>query len=437
MEDWRNFKGKKVVVMGLGIHGGGLGVSQFFAKLGANLIVTDIKTAAELGPSLRKLKKFKNITYVLGKHREEDFVNADLIIQNPGVRRESPFLAIARKNKVPIHTEISLFFLWAKNPIIGVTGTKGKSTTTDLIRLVLETKYRVHMGGNMRIPVLGLLSKAKKDDLFLLELSSWQCESLKTIEKSPHIAVITNIQDDHLNTYDSFDHYARAKKLIYAYQAPKDHLVVSKSLADLKDESVGKSWVYSYSKKLDDELLKRKWKLYGRQMVENAACAVLVGKLMGVAEEKAIRTLAKATPLFGRLEPVGQGNKALWVNDTCSTAPYSTIQSIGAFPKEKLVLIAGGTDKNLSYGELARTMNRSVRELVLLSGSATEKIKNDLRKDFFETKDLKEAVFYAKGIAKKGDIVLFSPGAASFELFKNEFDRGNKFVNLVKKVTPR
>src|SRR5581483_3656721 len=212
---------------------------------------------------------------------------------------------------------------------------------------VLATKYKVHMGGNIRVPVLPFLLSAKRPDIFVLELSSWQCESLRTVERSPHIAVITNIENDHLNTYASFDDYARAKKLIYAYQSPRDHLVVSKSLSDLKEESVGRTWVYSYSKKLDETLRAKKFPLIGKHMVENAACAILVGGLMGIEESMAIKALAKVKPLFGRLEVIKKDRKATWINDTCSTAPYSTMQAISAFPKEHLVLIAGGTDKGL------------------------------------------------------------------------------------------
>ncbi len=431
---WTEFKNKKVVVMGLGIHGGGLGVTQFFAKLGAKVTVTDMKTADDLKPSIAKLKKFASIRYVLGGHREEDFKNADLIVQNPGVRRESPYLKIAKKHGVPIHTEISLFFLWCMNPIIGVTGTKGKSTTTNLIREILETQYRVHMGGNIRIPILGFLEKAKKNDLILLELSSWQVESLKTVEKSPAVAVITNIEHDHLNTYDSFDDYAKAKKLIYAYQNPRDHLVLPKKLAYLKEEGVGKVHIFAYTKKLDAQLRAKGYKLVGKHMIENAACALSIAKIFQIDEVKAMRAIAKAKPLFGRLEVVRKMPKATWINDTCSTAPYSTAQSISAFPKERLVLIAGGTDKALPYEELARTINRNVRDLILLSGSATEKLKSHLRKDFIETKSLKDAIGAAHLLTRRGDTVLFSPAAASFELFKNEFDRGEKFVSLVKKL---
>jgi UDP-N-acetylmuramoylalanine--D-glutamate ligase len=430
---WKEFKGKKVVVMGLGIHGGGLGVAQFFAKQGAQVLVTDLQTKADLAASLSKLSRFKNISYVLGEHREEDFRTADLVVKNPAVRKTSSFLLAAKKAGVPVHTEISLFFLWAQNQIVGVTGTKGKTTTTQFIADVLAVKYTVFMGGNMRIPVLPFLLKAKPGDIVVLELSSWQVESLKVVEKSPHIAVITNIQDDHLNTYDSFEEYARAKKLIYAYQSPRDHLVVSRQLSDLKEESVGKTWVYNYSKKSEEELREKGFKLLGKHLVEDAICALGIGELMGVPHEKALRVLAKEKSLFGRLELVKKSGGISWINDTCSTAPYSTIQAMSSFPREHIILIAGGTDKALPYEELARVMKRNVRELILLSGSATEKMKDHLRKDFFETKSLKEAVMYAGDIAKRGDVILFSPAASSFELFKNEFDRGQKFAALVKK----
>lgn len=425
---------KKVVVMGLGIHGGGLGVAQFFARHGAGVTVTDLKSARELAPSMQKLRRFRNISYILGKHRMRDFASADIVIQNPGVGRDSPYLTAARSHGARIENEASIFFRHCPNPIVGVTGTKGKSTTTNLIARVLKTTYRVHVGGNIGISMLSLLPKLKKGDVVLLELSSWQLEGLPTVKKSPHIAVLTNIENDHQNTYPSFKHYAEAKKNIFRYQKKGDALIIHSLFKRFAQGVRGRIITYTYDPRMERMLRKAGFSLAGKHAIENAQAAVLAGTALGIPLKKAVAALGAAKPLFGRFEKIREHKGVSWINDTCSTAPYSTIQSITTLPKKKIILIAGGTDKKLDMNDLAKTIDARVKKLVLLSGSATEKLKKCLTIPYIETALLKDAVRAARAYAAKGDTVLFSPGAASFELFKNEFDRGKKFVRAVKTV---
>lgn len=419
--------------MGLGVHGGGLGSAHFFAARGARVIVTDTKSERELRPSLRKLKRFKNISYVLGRHRKSDFSRADLIIKNPAVRKNSPYLAIAKKHGVPIETDTSLFFRLCKNPIIGVTGTKGKSTVTNLLRIALGTRYRVRTGGNTGVSVLAILPKLKTGDIALLELSSWQLEGMAHVRKSPHIAVITNIQHDHLNTYKNFREYASAKKLIYAYQHKNDWLVIPPELNHLSKSASGKVVIFAHNAEFLAKLRNAGFPLPGSHNIHNALLTREVARIMGVPEKKVLSALSRIEPLFGRYETVAVKSGVAWINDTCSTAPYSTIQSIRA-TKKPLVLITGGTDKSLPYKDLAAEINKKKPVLILLSGSATEKLKQNLRIPYQEVKSLKEAVRTAAERAKKGGVVLFSPAAASFELFKNEFDRGRKFAACVRRL---
>jgi len=215
------FKNKKIVVMGLGLIGGGVGVAKFFARQGAKLLVTDLRTREELKPSLEKLKGLP-IRFVLRKHRKEDFIKADLIIKNPAVRSDSSYLKIAKSHKIPVKTDIEIFFDLCKGTIIGVTGTKGKSTTATLIYLFLKSKYpNTILAGNIGVSPLGILSKIKKEAKVVLELSSFELEDLK---KSPHIAVITTLFPDHLNRYKNFKEYIKAKKPIFKYQKQNDIL---------------------------------------------------------------------------------------------------------------------------------------------------------------------------------------------------------------------
>ena len=210
--DKKIFKNKKVLVMGLGLHGGGVGAAKFFYKSGAEVLVTDLKTREQLKDSLQKLKQFK-IKYSLGGHKESDFLWADLIIKNPDVPNTSPYLEIARKNNIQIETDVNLFLKLSEAFIVGVTGTKGKSTTSSLIYHILKSKYRrVFLAGNIGVSPLDLRNKIKKSDKVVLELSSFELENLT---QSPDISVITNILPDHLNRYGDMKEYIKAKKQFF------------------------------------------------------------------------------------------------------------------------------------------------------------------------------------------------------------------------------
>jgi len=225
-----NFTGKRVLIMGLGLQGGGVGVARFFAEKGAKVTVTDLKTKEELASSIKSLSDLP-LAYVLGKHREEDFKNADLVIRNPDVDKNSPYLEIAREHGAIVEMDESLFLrLWQKKEnIIGVTGTRGKTTTTHLIGMILkQAGLPILLGGNLRgIATLSLLDKATPETKIVLELSSWQLQGLDWNKLSPHIAVITNIYPDHLNRYKNMKDYIADKKIIFRYQKEKDLLVLN------------------------------------------------------------------------------------------------------------------------------------------------------------------------------------------------------------------
>jgi len=202
-----DFREKKVTIMGLGIVGGGVGVAKFFVEAGAKVLITDLKTRKDLESSLKKIKGLP-VELILGRHRPEDFANTDLIIRNPAVPDNSPFLKIAKKNNISADTDIGIFFELCSAPIIGVTGTKGKSTVATLIYKLLKSKYQnVILAGNIGNSPLESLKKINKDSKVVLELSSWQLEGLKNHKKSPQIALITNIYPDHLNRYPNLKEY--------------------------------------------------------------------------------------------------------------------------------------------------------------------------------------------------------------------------------------
>ncbi|MBU2545262.1 UDP-N-acetylmuramoyl-L-alanine--D-glutamate ligase [Patescibacteria group bacterium] len=410
------FKNKKIIIMGLGLHGGGVGVAKFFYSQGAKLLITDLKSEEQLKESLDKLKNLK-IKFVLGKHREEDFENVDLIIKNPDIPTSSPYLEIARENKIPIKNDMEIFFELCPAEIIGVTGTKGKSTVATLICELLKEKYDTVLAGNIGISPLEFLANIKKETKVILELSSFILEDLK---KSPHIAVITNLFPDHLNRYKNFHEYVEAKKSIYKYQSKSDILILNE-----KDPN---------TKKLSSEA---KGKVYFFEGY-NAAAAVKVAELLNVSEDNIHKAISNFKGVPSRQEFVAEIKGVKYFNDTTATNPRAVKFAIetfrGKYPDSRIILIAGGEDKRLSYRALAEDIQDNIDFLVLLPGTASDLIERDLKKfKIFKVKSMKEAVKKASDLAKKGDIVLLSPGAASFNLFKNEFDRGYEFKKSIRK----
>lgn len=436
----KDFKNKRVIVMGLGLHGGGKGVVKFLAEQGAKILVTDLKTKKELKESIKELKDYK-INYVLGKHRVGDFKNADLIIKNPGVPKNSKYLKIARKNKIPIETDVGLFFeLCPSKKIIGITGTKGKSTVATLIAKLLATKYHAVLAGNIRTSVLEELPKVKKNTIVVLELSSWQLEDLKPYKKSPYIAVITNIMQDHLNRYRGMGDYIKAKELIFKFQKPDDVLILNyddKIVREFARKSRSKTIFYLKSQTRN---YLKYIHLLGEHNLYNISAAITVAKIFKIPNSLIKKALENFKGIEGRLEFVKKNKGVEYFNDTTATTPEATIAALRTLPLSKdIILIAGGTDKNLKFKELIKEINKRVKLLILLPGTATKKLKKELeirntRYEIRDTKTMKQAVSMASKNAEQDDIILLSPGCASFGLFQHEFDRGEQFKRCVEKL---
>ncbi|MDD5551543.1 MAG: UDP-N-acetylmuramoyl-L-alanine--D-glutamate ligase [Candidatus Pacebacteria bacterium] len=411
-----DFKNKKVTIFGLGVMGGGVGTAKFLSKSGARVTVTDIKTETDLAESVDSLKKQK-IDFILGKHRREDFTNVDFVIKGPGIPNNSQYLEIARKNKVPIETDIGIFFELCKAPIIGVTGSKGKSTTAVLIQKILKTKFKnVILGGNIGVSVLDILGKIKKDTIVVLELSSWQLEGLLPHKKSPHIAVITNIFPEHLNRYRDFKDYVDAKKIIFKFQKENDYLILNENLKEFFPQVKSKIVFFKGG---------------------NNEAAKAVSAIYNINSRKIEEVINNFESLEGRLEFVEEIDGIKFYNDTCATHPNATIYSMEKLkekePLGNIILIAGGEDKNLNFEQFTRFIKKEIKTLILLPGSASNKIKSEV--STIKVENIEEAVREAKKEAQSGDIVLLSPAAASFNLFKNEFDRGRKFKEAIKTIT--
>ncbi len=440
-----DFKSKKVLIMGLGLHGGGAGSAEFFAKHGSRVTVTDLKTKRELASSLAKLRRFKGIAYHLGGHRAGDFKSTDYVIKGPGVPENSKFLKIARQAGISMLSDVEIFFLACPAPIIGITGTKGKSTTTWLLGQFLKRgpKKRIWVGGNIRKSVFEFLSRVKKSDVVVLELSSFQLDSLRAIRKSPHIAVITNIFPDHLNRYSSMAAYARSKAGIFKFQNPEDYLFINARDAVLRRIAAHAS---PRVIRFDPQKTLSRYRKYIPAHVPdfhlpNIAAAVAVARHFGVGERPIRRVLKGFRGIPDRMELVRNFRGISFMNDTTATNPTAAEQAVIAMKRrigrQRLVVIAGGYDKGLPVSNFVQALVRHAATVVFLPGAASERMRSKIKKqklkiDVSGARTMAEAVRLAYRRAKSGDVVLLSPGAASFGLFKHEFDRGEQFVRAVR-----
>lgn len=438
------WKDRRVLILGLGQFPKGSGVSAalLFARLGAKVTVTDLKTAKALKENVATLKKFKNVRFVLGKHDLQDVRDAEFIVPNQRVRQSAPEIKLARKLGIPIQTEIALFLNRCPAKVIGITGTRGKSTTTSLIAHLLKGgKKKVWLGGNILISPLTFLSKIKKDDIVVLELSSFQTESLS--EARPvDIAVVTNLMRDHLNAYADMEEYAEAKAQIFRYQKPAQFVILN------ADDTYGDRWMNEAPSRVQlfssrDRLpIKRSdFPLIGEHNVMNAHAAVLAAKAAGASATQIKKGLKTFKGLDNRLQTIRMWNGIRFVNDTTATTPDGTIAAIEALQADHhhLWIISGGADKALDYAELGKISKKYHPHIhfIMLPGDASLKMYDALlhmKGHIHGVKDLAEAVRVAKQHAIKGDVIVLSPGAASFNQFKNEFDRGEQFNELVKKI---
>ena len=472
MEKTNFLKNKKVVVMGLGVNRGGLGVTRFLAHSGAYVLVTDLKREYELKSTLDELREYKNIEYVLGEHRTQDFINSDMIIQNPAIPRNSKYLQIARECGIPVETDLSIFLrVCPSSNLIAVGGTKGKSTVTSLIyHTFYQAEKDIVQAGNIGISVFEVLPDIKSETIVVLEISSWQLEGLAQtqITFQPHIAVLTNILPDHLDRYDSFNDYVASEKLLYKNMAQSDCLITNLDNPFTKSVEIGKDTpanIYWFSTRNrvsrgsyleDDRLFFKSGKqvtefctikdipLTGIHNISNILAASIVffiNDLPLPLIKNGIRTFAGVA---NRLEKIRTLRGINFYNDTCATTPDATIAAINSFSSEPLILILGGGDKKLDYRELGEIIkkNSNILYIVILEHpeyDASEIIRKQLEQLKMDDKvgicsSIPDAVHKAYQNAIPGTNIILSPAATSFGMFSNEFDRGRVFRKVVEEL---
>jgi len=463
---------KRVLVMGLGVHGGGLGVTRFLCEQGADVTVTDLRTAELLAPTLTQLEGLP-VRFVLGEHRDEDFRNTDLVIRNPGVPRESRYLQLAREAGAAIEMEMTLFFRLCPSPILGITGTKGKTTTTLLTGAMMREQYPdTVMAGNLRVSALEQLPKIGPDTPVVLELSSWQLEGLGEAQFSPRYACVTNISPDHLDRYGSMEAYIEAKEQIFLHQDRAGMVVLNASDAVVRGmERRAHNVVWFSANSLEDAELKSfadaqdrlclwqdkelVWQrgaqrevvahasdvqLVGRHNLANIAAAAALVLSYGVDPVHVRNAIRRFTGVPDRMELVREVAGVHYINDTTATTPTAAAAAVQSIDAPKVV-IAGGADKKLDFADFADMLLQRAKAVVLLDGTATPKLIAALEAaqsakhrpvitEPYNT--LQDALDAAGRLAVAGDVVLLSPGCASFGMFKNEFDRGEQFRQLVR-----
>ena len=455
VDDPNALRGRRVLVMGLGLLGGGVAAARYAVQQGAaEVVVTDLRSAEVLAPSLARLESLP-IRYVLGGHNEADFRRAEVVVRNPGVRRDSPLLAVARSAGARIEMEIAWFFRACPGQIAGVTGTRGKSTTTLLLHHILtEAGLAPLLGGNLGgIETLSLLPEITPGRWVVLELGNWMLEGLHPIQRSPHVAIFTNLLPDHLNAYDSMEDYGEAKSSIYRYQGQGDLAIFDADNEYTRrygaEAPGGQVWFYSPARgesvaRDGSRRLPFRYaadsRLRGAHNVGNVQAATLAAELLGIEPGVIASAVQNFAGMPHRLELVRELGGVTYVNDSASTAPVAGVAALRSFD-QPIVLIAGGNSKGLDIAEWAAEVAARTRRVVLLEGDASETFAGAVRAAAEALGradpvagpygDLAQALAVARAAAQPGDVVLLSPGFTSFGLFLNEFDRGDRFRALV------
>ena len=459
-----DIKGKKITIMGLGLNGGGEAAARFFLNKGAFVTVTDMKTAEQLAPTLERLNSdttldHSRLTYHLGAHDIADFENADCVIKNPGVKYEgNKYLAAAKA----IETDLSIFLRFTDCPIIAVTGSKGKSSTVSAIYYGLQQAgFTAFLGGNITVSPLTFFDKVSSDTPVVIEFSSWQLADLRGRGVlKPHIAVITKIVPDHQNWYGNMEDYVADKRLIYADQDSGNYSIFDAG----EDEpgtgpACGGTWgdlfareshatVIRYNTKNQYTVDFDKLLVPGEHMKLNAQNAATVLQLMGVPKQRAKEILQTWPGIAHRLQFFHEWNGYKFYNDSAATVPEAAAAATQAFGKP-VILLTGGTEKGLELDKLTEVLDGTNKNAIapsaiyLLEGTATDKIIPELDKSKVSYngpyKKLDDMLTQLKSeLLKtpqiKSDIVVFSPGATSFGMFNNEFDRGEKFMKAVQNL---
>lgn len=458
------YRGKHVTVVGLAREG--VALVQYLSEQGAQITVSDSKPESELTPFLSQIAGIP-VRLAAGNHAPEDFLHADAIFISAGVVTDLPPLVEARRQGIPISSITKLFFELCPAPIIGITGSSGKTTTTTLIGELLKAQGDRHVivGGNIGRTVLGDLPQITADSIVVLEMSYNQ---LEIMTQSPHIALLLNITPNHLDRCGTMEVYAECKRQILYHQRADDYAILNPdNPLSAESRACTQAQTLWFSRQHPVEVgafLEDGWYVFrdfngrktricpadqtvipGDHNRENVLAAIAATSLVGVTPETMTSVIRSFPGVAHRLQYVDEVNGVRYINDSIATAPERMMAALKVYEQQQqpLVLIAGGRDKHLPWEECAERIVRQVHGLVLL-GEATELIANAISAarervpaaeqalaDIYRAASMAEAVQGAVALARPGDVVLLSPGGTSFDLFIDFADRGEQFAKEV------
>ena len=421
-----------MTVAGLGRFGGQIAAARWLVGQGARVLVTDQAPPEKLAESASQLRDL-SIELRLGEHREEDFTAVDLVVASPAIPPGSKYLQAARSAHVPITTEIRLFIERCPATIIGVTGTKGKSTTTAMLGEILRRRFTTWVGGNIGHSLLPDLDKIVASHLVVLELSSFMLEHLGAMSWSPHLALVTMVAADHLDWHGSQEAYVRSKSNIVRFQRPDDIAVLNEedpgamSFANLTEARIVR---FGIKDRRPLDLL-----IPGRHNQSNAQAAFAAAYELGVGRDDAEEALREFRGLPHRLQLVHESNGVIYFNDSIATIPEAAIAALESFPPKRVLQIVGGYDKGLPMTTLCNALLERAKA-VLCIGATGKKLADTMSQSaipqaaaVYSCGDLETAIRIAKQNAAPGDVILLSPGYASYDQFANFEKRGEAFTN--------
>ena len=459
LEEFNRFlNNRKVAIIGLGVSN--IPLLDYLYEHKAEVTVFDQRTIDQIPKeTMDKITNY-SFKFSFGQFYLEKLKGFELIFRSPSCLPTLPELQAEQKRGAIITTEIELVLKMTPSKVIGVTGSDGKTTTTTLIYEILKhAGYNCFLGGNIGTPLFTKIIEMKPEDIVVLEMSSFQ---LMGMDSSPNISVITNISPNHLNIHKDYEEYINAKKNIFKYQDEKGILVINydNEITTTFDEEANGEVIYFSSKKkiedgfiVDENIIKEcqeglrkhivnvtNLQLRGMHNFENVCTALAATKTL-VNIDIALEAITNFKGVEHRLELVKEMDGVKWYNDSVSSSPTRTIAGLNSY-KEDIVLIAGGYDKNLDYTPIANPIVEKVKTLILLgqtSGKIFEAVKKEAERqnkniNIYMCNSLEETVKLAKKAAKPGQVVLFSPASASFDMFKNFADRGEQFKNLVNQI---
>ncbi len=461
------FANRRVTIIGMAREG--MALARFLVREGARVLISDQRGIADLADEVGQLAGLP-ITCVLRGH-PPDILETDVLFLSPGVSRQADIVRQAQNKGVPLSSATELFFEFCPAPIIGITGSSGKTTTTTLVGEILKTgrRRKVWVGGNIGQPLIEYVDDIRPVDWVVLELSSFQLEPLR---RSPHVAVVTNLRPNHLDRHGTFEAYREAKANILRYQSADDVAILNwddpevRAFAELTEGRVlwfsrreevsegtfiADGWIVSQMDGQRTRICRlTEIALPGTHNLENVLAAVCVARAIGVRRAPIARTVSTFKGVEHRLEFVRQVNGVRWVNDSIATSPDRTVAALRAFEQDRgrIVLLAGGRDKHLPLDEMAREILGRVKHLVLfgemapliessVQRAATQANGSGQHVSITRCHTLEEAVAVAADVAEPGDLVLLSPGGTSFDAFRDFEARGRRFKELVRRLPAR